>query len=133
MKINLSTRVRSRINSGVMLLLLVTLAVLLAWLSIRYPVQFDWTKNGRHSLSRASQEILMRMPDKIEIKSYARETPPLRDAIKKFIDRYQQSKQNIVLHFVNPDVVPDEVRNLGITVNGELVVRYQGRTEHVQS
>jgi ABC-type uncharacterized transport system involved in gliding motility auxiliary subunit len=116
-----------------MLLLLVTLAVLLAWLSIRYPVQFDWTKNGRHSLSRASQEILMRMPDKIEIKSYARETPPLRDAIKKFIGRYQQNKQNIVLHFVNPDVVPDEVRNLGITVNGELVVRYQGRTEHVQS
>ncbi len=116
-----------------MLILLVTFAVLLAWLSTRYPVQFDLTKDGRHTLSNASQEILVRMQDKIEITSYARENPLLRDAIKQFIGRYQRSKPDIVLHFVNPDAVPDEVRSLGISVNGELVIRYQGRAEHVQT
>ena len=133
MKLALSKRAQSRLNSGLMLLLLVTLAILLAWLSIRYPVQFDWTRDGRHTLSRASQEILVRMQDKIEITSYARENPQLRDVIRHFIGRYQQDKTDIVLHFVNPDAVPDEVRNLGLSVNGELVIRYKGRTEHIQS
>jgi ABC-type uncharacterized transport system involved in gliding motility auxiliary subunit len=116
-----------------MLILLVTFAVLLAWLSTLYPVQFDWTKDGRHTLSSASQEVLARMQGKIEITSYARKNPLLRDAIKQFIGRYQGIKPDIVLHFINPDAVPDEVRSLGISVNGELVIRYQERTEHVQT
>ncbi len=37
------------------------------------------------------------------------------------------------MRFVNPDAVPDEIRRLGINVNGELVLRYDGRQEHVKS
>ena len=60
------------------------------------------------------------MPEKIEVISYARETPFLRQSIKKFIGKYQRHKPNLVLSFVNPDTAPDEARNLGITVNGEI-------------
>jgi ABC-type uncharacterized transport system involved in gliding motility auxiliary subunit len=106
---------------------------LLSWMSHEYPIEYDWTTNGRHTLSSASQDLLAQMPDKIEVTSYAKENSQLRDAIRKFIGKYQHHKPEIVLRFVNPDAVPDEMRNLGISVNGEIIIHYQGRSEHVMS
>lgn len=106
---------------------------LLAWLSQKHLVEYDWTSNGRHTLSEASRDLLAQMPDPIEITSYARENSLLRDAVKKFVGKYQRHKEDIVLRFVNPDAVPDEVRNLGISVDGEIIIRYQDRSEHVTS
>jgi len=133
MKITSQPRLQSRINSLVTLLLIVCLAILLAWLSVRYQTQMDWTQSGRHTLSHASQEVLDRMQGPVEITAYAREDASLRQAVEKVVGRYQRLKTDITLHFVNPDAVPDEVRNAGVSVNGELLVRYQGRTEHVKT
>ena len=133
MKITSTTRLQSRINSYVMVVLIVCLAGLLGWLSTRYSFQMDWTQTGRHTLSEASKEVLARMDDQIVITAYARDEVNLREAIKKIVARYQRIKPDIVLRFVNPDVVPDEVRNLGISIDGELVVRYQERVEHIKS
>lgn len=106
---------------------------LLAWLSQKHAVEADWTATGRHTLSQASRDLMAKMPDQIEVTSYARDNSLLRDAVKNFIAKYQRHKTDIVLRFVNPDAVPDEVRNLGISVDGEIIVRYQGRSEHVKS
>ena len=133
MFITAKTRLKSRLNSVAMLCLLTVLLGLLAWFSNKHNIEYDWTANGRHTLSEASQNLLAKMPDKIEVTSYARENPLLRDAVKKFIDKYQRHKPGITLHFVNPDTVPDEVRNLGVTVDGEIIVRYRNRSEHVRS
>jgi len=116
-----------------MLCLFVATTSLLAWLTYKNSVEYDWTIIGRHTLSDASIEILSKMPEKIEIISYARETPFLRSSIKKFVGKYQRYKSNIVLSFVNPDTSPDEARNLGITVDGEIIVRYKGRSEHLKT
>lgn len=124
---------RYRLNSVLTITLLVTLAVLLAWLSTRYPLQSDWTRSGRHTLSEASIAILDRATEELEVSAYAREQTELRQAIRRFIDKYQRVKPDISLHFVNPDAVPNEVRRLGIQVNGELVLHYQGRSEHVRN
>ena len=117
----------------IMFVLLATLVGILAWLSNKHTLEYDWTATGRHTLSDASRDLLAQMPEPIEVTSYARENPPLRDAIRKFIDRYQRHKPDIHLHFVNPDAVPDEVRNLGIQVDGEIIIRYRDRTEHVRT
>jgi len=116
-----------------MFLLLCVVLGLLAWLSQKHAVEYDWTANGRHTLSEASRDLLAHMTDPIEVTSYARENSLLRDAIKNFVGKYQRHKPDIVLRFVNPDAVPDEVRNLGISVDGEIIVRYQDRSEHVTS
>ena len=126
-------RLKIKLNSALMFCLLIISAVLLAWFTYKNPVEYDWTANGRHSLSDVSLELLAKMPEKIEITSYASKTPFLRPAIKKFIGKYQRHKSNIVLRFVNPDTAPDETRNLGITVDGEIIVRYKGRTEHLKT
>jgi len=133
MKITITSRLQSQLNSIVMVLLILSLAGLLAWLSVRYQTQMDWTQNGRHTLSHASQEVLSRIEGPVEITAYAREDGNLRQTVEKIVGRYQRLKPDMRLHFVNPDAVPDEVRNLGITVNGELLVRYQDRNEHVKT
>lgn len=116
-----------------MLCLLIIVVSLLAWLSNKHAVEYDWTATGRHTLSEASRDMLAKMPESIEVTSYARENQLLRDSIKRFISKYQRHKENITLRFVNPDAVPDEIRNLGITIDGEIIVRYQDRIQHVKS
>ncbi len=133
MLITAKTRLQSRLNSIIMFVLLLTVVGLLAWVSNQHNAQYDWTANGRHTLSKASRDLLAQMPDKIEVISYARENQLLRTAIKDFISKYQRHKPDIKLHFINPDAVPDEVRNLGISVDGEIIIRYQDRSEHVRS
>ena len=127
-----NSRLGNKLNSVVMALALVVLAVLLAWLSIRYPVTFDWTRGGRNSLSTASVQVLSRMQDELTVTAYAREQEDLRSAIRRFVARYQRVKPDIHLHFVNPDAVPDEARAQGINENGELAIHYQGRSENVR-
>lgn len=133
MKITRTTRLQSRLNSIVMVLLIVALAGLVGWLSTRHEVQMDWTQSGRHTLSDASVDVLNKLEGPIEITSYSRDNPELREAVKQFVERYQRVKPDIELHFINPDIVPDEVRNLGISIDGEMIVRYRDRTEHVKS
>ncbi len=136
MKITAKSRRQSRINSIVMLLLILSLTGLLAWLSVRYQTQMDWTQSGRHTLSHASQEVLVRMEGPVEITAYAREDAVLRQAVEKIVGRYKRLKPDIKLHFVNPDAHPDEVRSLGVNTEGLLfllLLRYQGRTEHVKT
>lgn len=127
------SRIRYLINSTLTGVLLVTLAVLTAWLSTRYPMETDWTRAGRHTLSEASVAIMERAAKPLKITAYAREDAGLRNTIRRFVDKYQRVKPDISLHFINPDAVPNEVRRLGIEVNGELILHYAGRTEHVRS
>lgn len=107
------------------------LASLLAWLSTRYVIESDWTRNKKHTLSEASEQIIAMLDQRIEITAYARKQEAMRQAIKRFIGRYQHSNADIVLHFINPDAVPDETREMGISENGELIIYYQGRSERV--
>ena len=126
-------KISIKINSVVTLFLLVISLVLLSWLNYKNPVIYDWTASGRNTLSSTRIDLLEKMPEKIDVISYARNTPFLRSSIKKFIAKYQKYKPNISLSFVDPDTSPDEARNLGITVNGEILVRYKGRTEHLKT
>lgn len=129
MHIDPSTRRRLWFQHLLFLLLLALVIGLLAWLSVRYPIRVDWTAGGRNTLSAASQVLLTRLKGPIRVTAYARDRSPLRESIIRLIDRYQRHKSDIALHFVNPDVLPDQVRQLGISVDGELYVEYSGRGE----
>jgi ABC-type uncharacterized transport system involved in gliding motility auxiliary subunit len=122
-----------RLSSNITIVLLLLLFSLSAWLSTRYFFEIDMTRSGRHTLSEASLQILSQANKPIEISAYARRDSELRDLIKKYIGKFQRYKPDISLHFINPDAVPDETRRLGIKINGELVLRYDGRQEHVKT
>jgi len=132
MKITRQSRRNLRISNIVFVVLMLCAVGLLAWLSTRYDYQADWTANGRHTLSAASLSVLERIPGPVTVTAFARESEMLRRHIRELVGRYQRHKTDLSLSFVNPDIEPQRVRELGLTMDGELLVEYQGRSEQLQ-
>ncbi len=134
MRVTPTSRLRFRLENLLFVALFLSAVGLLAWLSTRYHLQADWTVGSRNSLSTASQELLRRLDGPVKITAYVREDSALRTGIQDLVARYQRHKPDISLAFVNPDANPERVRQLGITApGGELLIEYQGRTEHLSS
>lgn len=135
MDINRKSRLQFRIQNLLFLVLFLTMIGLLAWLSQRYSTESDWTATRRNTLSDASIKLLQKMPEPVNIISFARESNlvPTRRNVQEIIGRYQKHKTDITLTFINPDTEPDKTRSMGITVDGELVITYRDRAEHVTS
>lgn len=133
MFVTLKTRRRNRFENILFLFLFLGVVGLLAWLSTRYSIEADWTANGRNTLSAASTSLLSELTEPVNITSYATEDGTVRQAVNRLIKKYQRHKPNLTLTFVNPDLEPNIVRTLGITLNGELVIEYQGRSENLKN
>lgn len=133
MFVSLKTRRRNHLDNIVFLFLFIGIVGLLAWLSTRYSFETDWTANGRNTLSVASTSLLNKLTDPITITSYATEDGSVRQAVSSLVKKYQRHKPNLSLTFVNPDLNPNLVRDLGITINGELVVEFQSRSENLKN
>jgi ABC-type uncharacterized transport system involved in gliding motility auxiliary subunit len=122
-----------RIQNTLFLVLLLSITGSLAWLSNQYSFEADWSESGRNTLYEASTALLIQLEGPVSITSYATEDENIRRSITSIIKRYQRHKTDISLVFVNPDLVPDEIRTLGITLNGELLIEYQGRKEKLKN
>jgi len=133
MQITPRSRLVLRLQGWVFVVLFTAIVGLLAWLSTLYVYQADWTAGGRNTVSVDTRRLLAEMTEPVTITAYAREDELLRKQIKYFVGKYQRFKPDITLEFVNPDTAPERVRTEGITVDGELLVGYQGHSEHVQT
>ncbi len=133
MQVTRHTRRQLQLQNLLFVAGLLVMAGLLAWLSTRYSLEADWTKGGRNTLSLDSRQLLDEMPDPIHITAFATEDEPVRGHIRDLVGRYQRYKADVELTFVNPDAEPERTRELGITLNGELLLAYQGRSEKLQS
>lgn len=135
MEINRTLRRQIRLQNASFVVLFLVVVGLLAWLSTRYDLRADWTASGRHTLAKASQQLLDNLDQPVTITAFARdlEGARTRDAIGDLVGRYQRLKADIALAFVDPDQRPDLVREYGVTLDGELVVEYAGRRENVKS
>lgn len=120
-----------RIANLVFTVLFVVAVVLAGWLSSRHAAQFDWTAGARNTLSDASLGIVGQLDRSVTITAYAREDDLLRAQIQRMVERYTRASGWIELRFVNPDTAPDAVREHGISVDGELLIAYDGRSEKV--
>lgn len=113
-------------------LLMLVLMLLLAWLSGRYAMQWDWTRHGGNSLNPISSGILERTTEPLSVVAYTPANSSLRDRIRQFVARYQQIKPDISLSFVDPLRNPDAARRQGISLAGEVLLRYGEREERLQ-
>ncbi len=132
MEVTKRTHLQARLQNTVFMLLLVIVIALIAWLSTRYKIESDWTINNRNSLSEASTKLLVQLKDPIKITAYASNDKQLRAPIKDLVARYQSNKDDISLRFVDPFTSPNEVREEEIQFDGEIIIEYQNRTEHIR-
>ena len=133
MEVTKQSRLNLRIQNIIFVLLFLSSMGLLAWLTNNYNAQFDWTASNRNTLSDASVELLKKMAGPVHITAFATESDlvPVRKSIREMLARYQRHKQDIEVKYIDPNTAPDQTRELGIQVDGELVVDYQGRSEHI--
>jgi len=133
MQVTRSSRRQLQLQNLVFLVGLLVLVGLLALLSQRYVYEADWTSSSRNTLSVDSRQLLDEMPGTIHITAFATENTLVRSHIRDLVARYQRYKPDVELKFVNPDAEPERVRELGISMDGELLLAYQGRSEKLQS
>ena len=133
MKVTRRSRLLLRLQSLVFAVLFIAIIGMLGWLSTQYVYQADWTRGARNTISAGSQQLLGEMDGAVQITAYVREDEFTRSHIKALVATYQRFKDDIELEFINPDLAPERVRDLGIASGGEVVIRYQERTEKIQT
>lgn len=105
----------------------------LGFLSSRHVWTADWTRGARASLAPESVAVLTRLPGEVDVVGYLSPSGPLREQTAAVIERYSREKRDLKLSFVDPDLDPAASRELGISGNGALLVRYKGHEERVES
>ena len=123
---------RERLGHWLFTALLLAAAVMLAFLSTRFAWQHDFSYAQRASLDADTVALLHQLDAPVAITSYAPRDNELRGAIADVIARYQRLKPDISLTFVDPDADPAATREAGILINGELIIRYKGRSEQLK-
>lgn len=107
----------------------------LGYLAERYHLQRDVTHNALNSLEPASVDVLKQLKGPVNVTVYATEQDPrlgdIRKIIRDFVSLYQRYKNDIRLTFIDPEKEPEKTRAAGIQLNGEMVVEYVGRSEHL--
>lgn len=120
------------LNEWIFFILAVLCAGLLAYLSLQYRFYSDWTVQGRNTLSERSRQLLHSLDKPLVITAWTGSDAGLADRIHSFLQRYSRTNPAIELRFRNPDLYPELSHNLGLTLDGELVIEYDGRRENVR-
>ena len=114
---------------------LISVATGLGYLAMRHHVQRDVTYNTINSLEPDSIEVLKQMDGPVNITVYATDQDArlgdVRKIIRDFLSLYQRYKPDINLVFVDPSKETEKARAAQIRFNGEMVIEYAGRSEHL--
>lgn len=114
---------------------LIAACLALYQLAAQFPLQRDFTQNELNSLEAGSVHILAQLDQPLDITVYATGQDARQGDVRKlvgdFVALYQRYKSDIRLTFVDPLKEPEAVRQSGIRGNGEMVVEYADRREHL--
>ena len=126
-------RTLRRLNGWIFAALVLLGAGAIGYLSAHHDHVADWTYGSRVSMSPETRAVLAQLNGPVEIVSYASPQGDLRQTIATVIQRYQQAKPDLQLSFVDPQQDPSAMRNLGITVDGELILHYRDREQRLDT
>ena len=97
----------------------------------------DITQANRNTLTTGSINVLKQMQGPITLTVFASEDDvnngdTFRQGIINFMARYQRTKPDINVKFISPIKEPKLAQENGIKEDGEVVVEYQKRSEHIK-
>jgi ABC-type uncharacterized transport system involved in gliding motility auxiliary subunit len=128
-------RRRLLLQNGFFVLLLVAAVLMLAWLSQDYRVQWDLTQSRRNTLAKPTRDVLAQMKGPVTITAYVTEQDPelgdIRKIIQDFVEPYRRAKPDLTLRMIDPREYPKLAAEAKVRVNGELVIAFGDRSEHL--
>lgn len=136
MKINSKLRLQILAQNWMFVVVFLLLVVMVGYLTHQYRYAKDITQANRNILTQGSVNVLKQMQNDVNITVYATNDDAnngdtFRKSLIEFMARYQREKKNIFLTFVNPTKEPKLAQDAGVKVDGETVVEYNKRTEHI--
>jgi ABC-type uncharacterized transport system involved in gliding motility auxiliary subunit len=134
MKLNRKLRLQMLIQNGLFVVLLVGLAVAIGWLTKDIKTQWDLTQGKRNTLSQASADVLKQLNGPVAVTAYATAQDAegdVRKTVQTFLAPYQRAKKDFALTLIDPREEPQKAQAAGVRLNGELVIEYNGRSEHL--
>lgn len=136
MKINRKLRFQMFMQNSIFVLLFVVLVIMVGYLSHEYHWSQDVTQSNRNTLTQGSINILKQMKTPINITVFASQDnvangENYRKGVADFISRFQRTKPDIHVTFISPAEEPKLAQDAGIKAEGELVVEYEKRSEHL--
>jgi ABC-type uncharacterized transport system involved in gliding motility auxiliary subunit len=136
MNINRKLRFQLLVQNSFFVVLFLMLVILLGYLASQYRVAKDITQANRNILTQGSVNVLKQMKEPINITVFATKDDAsggdnFRKGMIDFVARYQREKKNVNLTFVNPSVEPKLAQDAGVKEDGEVVVEYNKRSEHI--
>ncbi len=127
-------RTRMLLQNGVFVLLLIALAALVAFFAREYRTEYDLTQNARNTISPQTRDVLGKLSGPVKITVFATRQDVRGDARKQvqdFLAPYQRIRPDIAVTFVDPREEPKLAQAAGIRVNGESVIEYNQKSEHL--
>jgi ABC-type uncharacterized transport system involved in gliding motility auxiliary subunit len=136
MKINHKLRLQMLMQNSFFVILFLVLVSLIGYLSHEYHFSKDITQSNRNILTEGSINVLKQMKGDVNVTVFASEDNTAhgenyRKGVRDFISRFQRTKPDIRIAFVSPAQNPKLAQEAGIKAEGELVVEYQKRSEHL--
>lgn len=136
MKINRTFRWQLLAQNWMFVLVFLALVVMLGYLTSQYRWAKDITQANRNILTQGSVNVLKQMDGDVNITVYATNDDAnngdtFRKGMLDFVARYQREKKNVFITFVNPSEEPKLAQEAGVKVDGETIVEYNKRSEHI--
>ena len=136
MNINRKLRFQLLVQNSFFVVLFLMLVVLLGYVASQYHYAKDITQANRNILTQGSVNVLKQMKEPINITVFATKDDAsggdnFRKGMIDFIARYQREKKNVNLKFINPSIEPKLAQDAGVKEDGEVVVEYNKRSEHI--
>ena len=136
MNINRKLRFQLLVQNSFFVVLFLLLVILLGYLASQYRFAKDITQANRNILTQGSVNVLKQMKEPINITVFATKDDAsggdnFRKGMIDFVARYQREKKNVNLTFVNPSIEPKLAQDAGVKEDGEVVVEFNKRSEHI--
>ena len=133
---NRKLRLQILAQNWLFVVLFLVIIAMLAALTRQFSWSYDYTQSNRNTLTQGSINILKQMPSPVHIQVFAsKDDVSKNDQFRKkyadFINRYKRSKSDITYEFIDPAEQPKITQDAGIKVDGEFVVEYNKRVEHI--
>lgn len=136
MNINRKLRFQLLVQNSFFVVLFLALVIILGYLASQYRYAKDITQANRNILTQGSVNVLKQMKGPINIRVFATKDDAssgdnFRKGMIDFVARYQREKKDIKLTFINPSEEPKLAQEAGVKTDGEVIVEYQKRSEHI--
>lgn len=121
------------IADGLFPILLLAVVVAGGWLIARHDRYWDWTATRSNSLAPESLAILARLDGPVRATLFADPASPVGKATERLLMRYRQVLPDLEIRLVDPQLFPERAREAGVTMAGQVVLDYRGRSETLAS